>query len=389
MDEHILYVGLDTDKNHIDVAVAEPLPGGEVRYWGKVANEGAALDRTIKRLQRGGRQLKVCYEAGPCGYGIYRRLNAKQQVSCAVVAPSLTPRRPGVRVKTNRRDCLMLVKLLRAEELTAAWVPDAAHEAMRDLVRARAAAVEDLVRCRQRIASFLLRQEIRYAGKPWTKKHRVWLGRLEFATPAHRLMFGEMLEALDQGMTRRARLTDHIAELVPSWSLAWLVEALQALRGYRLINAASLVAEIGDPRRFASPRELMGYLGMVPSEHSTGDTVRRGGLTKTGNRRARKVLIEAAWTYTRAAKAASSRATGQPAAVRAIAEKARHRLSGRYRRLTARGKLAVVAIAAVARESLGFIWAIAHAAAPATAAVPQTPHAGRPTVGAGRGSKHR
>jgi transposase len=156
-------------------------------------------------------------------------------------------------------------------------VPDAAHEAMRDRIRARAAAVEDLGRCRQCIAGFLLRQEIRYAGKPWTNKHRVWLGRLAFAAQAHQLMFGEMLEGLDQAMARRARLIDHIGELVPNWSLAWLVEALQALRGYRLVNAAGLVAEIGDPRRFASPRELMGYLGMVPSEHSTGDTVRRDG----------------------------------------------------------------------------------------------------------------
>jgi transposase len=384
MNEHILYVGLDTGKNHIDVAVAEPLPGGDVRYWGKVANEGAAVDRLIRRLQREGRQLKICYEAGPCGYGIHRRLNAKQGVSCEVIAPSLTPRRPGVRVKTNRRDCLTLVKLLRAEELTAAWVPDAAHEAMRDLIRTRSAAVEDLVRCRQRIGGFLLRQEIRYAGKPWSKKHRVWLGRLELAAPAHRLMFGELLEALDQAQARRDRLTDHIAELVPSWSLAWLVEALQALRGYRLINAASLVAEIGDPRRFASPRELMGYLGMVPSEHSTGETVQRGGLTKTGNRRARKILIEAAWTYARRAKVASTRAGRHPSAVRAIAEKARHRLSGRYRRLTARGKLGVVAIAAVARESLGFIWAIAQAAGPADIIERR-----RPARGAGRGSDSR
>jgi len=364
MSENILYVGLDTDKNHIDVGVAELLPGGEVRYWGKIANEPAALDRVIKRLGRDGRPLKVCYEAGPCGYGIYRRLSSKLGVSCAVVAPSMTPRRPGVRVKTNRRDCLSLAKLLRAEELVAIWVPDAAHEAMRDLIRARGTAGEDLLRCRQRIGSFLLRQEIRYAGKPWTKKHRAWLGRLTFAAAAHRLMFGELLEALDQALARRERLNDHIAESVPSWSLAWLVEALQALRGYRLINAASLVAEIGDPRRFANPRQLMGYLGLVPSEDSSGDKVRRGPLTKTGNRRARKVLIEAAWTYARAAKRASARALRQPSEVRAIAEKARHRLSSRYRRLTARGKLSTVAIAAVARESLGFVWAIAHAAAP-------------------------
>jgi len=364
MTKDTLYVGLDTDKKHIDVAVAEPLPGGEVRYWGKIANQPAALDRVVKRLRKDGRALAVCYEAGPCGYGIHRRLNGKPGVACQVVAPSMTPRRPGVRVKTNRRDCLTLAKLLRAEELTAVWVPDAAHEAMRDLLRARGAAVEDLMRCRQRLGGFLLRQEIAYAGKPWTKKHRAWLGRLEFAEPAHRPMFGELLDALDQAQARRDRLTDRIAEAVPGWSLAWLVEALQALRGYRLINAATVAAEIGDPRRFDSPRRLMAYLGMVPSEHSTGESVRRGGLTKTGNGRARKALIEAAWTYTRPAKLPKATAAGQPAALRAIADKARHRLSGRYRKLIARGKRAPVAVAAIARESLGFIWAIAQAAAP-------------------------
>jgi transposase len=306
----------------------------------------------------------VCYEAGPCGYGLHRRLSVKPGVTCQVVAPSMTPRRPGVRVKTNRRDCLMLAKLLRAEELTALWVPDAAHEAMRDLTRARGAAVEDLIRCRQRIGGFLLRQDIRYGGKPWTKKHRGWLGGLAFAEAPHRLMFAELLDALDQAQARRDRLTDHIAETMPGWSLAWLVEAVQALRGYRLINAATLVAEIGDPRRFDTPRQLMAYLGLVPSEHSTGDSIRRGALTRTGNGRARKTLIEAAWTYARPVRAAKPAAAAQPAEVRAIADKARHRLSGRYRRLIVRGKRAPVAVAAVARESLGFVWAIAHAAAP-------------------------
>jgi transposase len=382
MTQDTLYVGLDTDKKYIDLGVAEPLPGGEVRYFGKITNDAAALDRVIKRLRENGRQLMVCYEAGPCGYGIYRRLNSKRGVACQVVAPSLIPRRPGVRVKTNRRDCLMLAKLLRAEELTPAWVPDAAHEAMRDLIRARATVGADLLRCRQRIASFLLRQEIRYVGKPWTQKHRIWLGRLEFDALAHRLMLGEMLDALDQATARRKRLEDHIAELVPSWSLAWLVEALQALRGYRLINAVTLAAEIGDPRRFDSPRKLMGYLGLVPSELSTGDSVRRGSLTKAGNRCARKALIEAAWTYKRPAKGSSPRAAHQSAAVRAIADKASHRLSGRYRRLVARGKLANVAIAAVARESLGFIWAIAHAAGPqaspqSTSVAPRSRRQGR------------
>lgn len=361
MGETTLYVGLDTGKNSIDVAIAEPLPGGEVRYWGRIPNEAAALDRLVKQLQKGGRRLQFCYEAGPCGYGIYRRLNAKPGVSCQVVAPSMMPRRPGDRVKTNRRDAQTLVKLLRAEELTWSWVPDEAHEAMRDLVRTRGTAVQSLTRCRQHIGSFLLRQEIRYAGKPWTKKHRAWLGRLEFAAPAHRLMFGEMLGELDQAQARLARLEDHIRELVAGWSLGWLVDALQALRGYRLINAVTLVAEIGDPRRFQSPRDLMGYLGMVPSEHSTGDKVRRGKLTKTGNRRARRVLIEAAWPYARPIKTAAAHPS---AAVRTIADKARHRLARRYRALLARGKCANVAIVAVARESIGFIWAIAHVAAP-------------------------
>lgn len=368
MTKDTLYVGLDTDKKFVDVAVAEPLPGGEVRYWGKVANTPAALDRVLKRLSRDGRRLEVCYEAGPCGYGIYRRVSSMRDVTCVVAAPSMIPRRPGERVKTNRRDALKLARLLRARELTPVWVPDTAHEAMRDLVRARGAAVADLLRCRQRIAGFLLRQGVLYAGKPWSQKHRAWLGGLTFELAAHRLMFAELLQALDQTQARRDRLTDHIAELAPAWSLAWLVEALQALRGYRLIHAATLTAEIGDPRRFATPRQLMAYLGLVPSEHSSGERVRRGGITKTGNGRARKVLIEAAWTYARAAKRAAPAA---PPAIAAIAEKARHRLARRYRQLMAKGKRAPVAITAVARESLGFVWAIAHAAGPAQDRAPR------------------
>jgi len=360
-----LYVGLDTDSKHIDVGLAEPLPQGEVRYWGQIANEPVAVERLMKRLRKDGRELVVCYEAGPCGYGLYRQLNGTPSVTCQVVAPSLIPRRPGHRVKTNRRDCLSLAKLLRAEELTAIWVPDAAHEAMRDLVRARSAAHGDLIRCRQRIGGFLLRQGIRYpTGGPWTKRHRVWLGRLEFSAAAHRLLFTELLDALDQTQARHDRLIEHIRELAPQWSLAWLVVAIQALRGYKLINAATIVAEIGDPRRFSTPRPLMAFLGAVPSEHSTGDTVRRGGITKTGNSRARRALTEAAWTYTRPIRTIPQTSAQFTPAVRAIADKARHRLSGRYRRLIARGKLPTVAVTAITRESLGFIWAIAHAAAP-------------------------
>jgi transposase len=363
MSEHTLYVGLDTDKRSIDVAVADPLPGGDVRYWGRIANDPVSVDRLIKRLRKDGRSLEVCYEAGPCGYGIHRQLADRVGVRCQVVAPSMTPRRPGVRVKTNRRDALMLAKLLRSEELTAVWVPDATHEAMRDLVRQRGSAMEDLRRSRQRISGFLLRQRIDYTGKPWTKKHRTWLGQLEFEHQAHRLMFMVMLQALDQAQAQHDQLLDHITEALPGWSLGWLVEALQVLRGFRLLNAVCLVAEIGDPRRFANPRQLMAYIGLVPSEHSSGDRVCRGGLTKAGNRRVRTTVVEAAWTYTRPIKspAATKR---HDAALVAIADKARHRLSRRYRQLQARGKIAPVALAAVARELLGFVWAIAHAAGP-------------------------
>jgi len=363
MTKDTLYVGLDTDKRHIDVAVAEELPHGETRYWGQVANDAAAVDRLVKRLQQG-RRLVMCYEAGPCGYGLYRQLSGKPEVTCAVVAPSMTPRRAGVRVKTNRRDALTLAKLLRAQELTAIWVPDAAHEAMRDLVRARANAVEDVTRSRQRIGGFVLRQGLRYIGKPWTKKHRAWMAGLNFEAAAHRLMFRELLEALAFAEACRDRLTDHIGELVGSWSLSWLVEAVQALRGYKLVNAATVVAEIGDPRRFANPRQAMGHVGLGVSEYSTGDRIVRGGITKTGNKRARKALIEASWTYARPAKGPPAAAAHQSAAVRAIADKARHRLSRRYRWLIAHGKPSSVAVTAVAREAVGFIWAIAHAAAP-------------------------
>lgn len=364
MMETTTYVGLDTDKAGIDVAVAEGWAGGEVRWFGRIANTPEALLRVVRKIEAPGRRLVVCYEAGPCGYGIYRRLNTRPGVRCEVVAPSMVPRRAGDRVKTNRRDALKLAKLLRAGELTAVWVPDAAHEAMRDLVRARGQVMADLTRARQRIGGFLLRQEIVYPGKTaWTKTHRAWLAGLKFAFCAQQLTWGELLSALDQAAARRERLDQLIAEQVPGWSLAWLAGALQALRGYSRINATVLAAEIGDPRRFKRPAQLMAYLGLTPSEDSTGGRRRQGGLTKTGNGRARKTMIEAAWTYARTAKPAAPDAA-YPPAVQAIADKARHRLSLRYRKLRARGKASTLAAGALARELTGFVWAIAHAAAP-------------------------
>jgi transposase len=365
MLESTAFVGLDTDKTGIDIAVAEGQIGGEVRYLGRIGATAVGLSKAIKKVQERHPRLAVVYEAGPCGYGIHRRLNAMPGVICQVAAPSLIPRRPGVRVKTNRRDAIALAKLHRAGELTAIWVPDAAHEAMRDLVRARGQAMADLTRHRQRIGGFLLRQEISYAGRPWTKAHRLYLTGLTFAFPAQQRMWSELLIALDQAKARRDRLDQLIEEQIPGWSLAWLVEALIILRGFQRLSAAILAAEIGDPRRFSSPTQLMGFLGLTASEDSTGDKRRQGGLTKTGNSRARKTLIESAWTYARLAKPSDHQAAGPPA-LTAVADKARHRLSLRYRTLRAAGKRQTVAIVAVARELTGFVWAIAHAAKPTT-----------------------
>lgn len=357
------FVGLDTDKTGIDVAVAEGVIGGEVRWHGRHANTAQALSKVLSKIQKPGVRLEVCYEAGPCGYGLYRRLNAQPGVSCQVVAPSMVPRRAGDRVKTNRRDAVGLAKLHRAGELTAVWVPGPDQEAMRDLVRARGQAMADLTRHRQRIASFLLRCEIGYEGKAWTQRHRAFLAGLRFAYPAQALMWSELLIGLDQGAARRTRLDQLIGEQIAGWSLAWLVQALQALRGFGRLNAAILAAEIGDPRRFQSPVQLMGYLGLGVSEDSTGEKRRQGRLTKTGNARARKVMIEAAWTYARPARPSGQSGDHAPAVI-AVADKARHRLSQRYRTLRAKGKRAPLAIAAIARELSGFVWAIAKAARP-------------------------
>jgi transposase len=291
-----------------------------------------------------------------------------------VVAPSLIPKKPGDRVKTNRRDALSLVKLLRAGELTAVWVPDQRHEAMRDLTRARDAAVKDLRGKRQQLSSFLLRQGLHYcAGKrTWTKTHMNWLASQKLEHAEQRLVFEEMMLAIRQAQERIERLEQAVGVAVPDWSLAKVVTALMAMRGMDLVSATTFLAEIGDLSRFATPRELMAYLGLVPSEDSTGDTVKRGPITKVGNRRARRMLVECAWSYQhppRVGKDKQEKVAAAPPVVREIAWKAQCRLSGRYRTLVRRGKLKTVAITAVAREFAGFIWAVARAANTAGVAI--------------------
>jgi transposase len=374
-DHSEAFVAFDTSKLSNAVAIAEAGRAGEVRFLGEIENSGTATAKLAKKLAAKYRRLTFCYEAGPTGYGLYRQLTGLGH-ACIVVAPSLIPKKPGDRVKTNRRDALSLVKLLRAGELTAVWVPDRHHEAMRDLTRARETAVKDVRSKRQQMSAFLLRQGLHYSEgrRTWTKAHMSWLARQKLEHAEQRIVFEEMMLAIRQGQERIERLEQAIRVAVPDWSLAEVVTALMAMRGLDLISATSFLAEIGDLSRFQTPRELMAYLGLVPSESSTGNTVKRGPITKAGNQRARRMLVECAWSYRhppRLGKDKQEKVAAAPPAVREIAWKAQCRLSGRYRALVRRGKLKTVAVTAVAREFAGFIWAVARAANTARAATTQ------------------
>ncbi len=360
-DDSEVFIGIDTSKLHNAVAIAEDGRTGEVRFLGEFENSGEATAKLVKKLAARYRRLTFCYEAGPTGYGLYRQIKQLGQ-ACVVVAPSLIPRKPGDRVKTNRRDAVSLAKQLRSGDLTAVWVPDPHHEAMRDLTRARQAAVEDLRRKQQQISALLLRLSRHYQGKTnWTKTHLKWLASQKLAHIEQRIAFEEMLLAVRQAQDRIERLEQAIRNAVPNWSLAEAVTALMALRGVDLISASGFLAEIGDLSRFQTPRELMAFLGLVPSEESTGNRIKRGSITKAGNLRARRILVESAWSYQhppRVGKDKQAKVAAAPRAVREIAWKAQCRLSGRYRMLIRKGKLKTVAVTAVARELCGFIWAI-------------------------------
>jgi transposase len=361
MMDRITYVGLDVHKETIVVATAGGGLRGEVRKYGRIANTPAALDRLLRKLGSDGMALRFCYEAGPCGYGIQRQLSAHGH-ECVVVAPSLIPKRAGDRVKTDRRDAASLARLHRAGELTAVWVPDAGHEAMRDLVRARLDAVHALRRARQQLSGFLLRQGCHYGRPAWTKLHRRWLAGLRFEQTVHHIVLEDYLAAVEVAAARRDRLTAQIEAMLPDWTLAPVVAALQTMRGMALVNAATVIAELGDLSRFANPRQLMAYLGLVPSEHSSGASIRRGGITKAGNNAARRLLIEASWTYrfpARVSRELLLRQESQPKLIRDIAWKAQLRLCARYRRLARAGKPANIVTTAIARELSGFVWAIA------------------------------
>ena len=366
------FVAFDTSKLRNAVAIADGGRAGEIRFLGEIENSGAVTAKLVKKLAAKYQRLTFCYEAGPTGYGLYRQIKSLGH-ECIVVAPSLIPKKPGDRVKTNRRDALSLAKLLRAGELTAVWVPDRQHEAMRDLTRARDTAAMDLRAKRQQISAFLLRQGLHYSEdkKTWTKMHLNWLASQKFELAEHRIVFEEAMEAMRQAQGRVERLEQAIGAAVADWSLGEAVSALIAMRGMDLVSAATFMAEIGDLSRFQTPRELMAYLGLVPSENSTGDKIKRGPITKAGNRRVRRVLVECAWSYQhppRVSKDKQKKVDAVPKAVREIAWKAQGRLNRRYRALVRRGKLKTVAVTAVAREFAGFIWAVAREVRTARAA---------------------
>ncbi len=362
MTKDTRFVGLDVHADSIAVAVAEA--GGEVRSLGIIANKPESVRKVLKRLGPA-RSLEVCYEAGPTGYVLYWQLT-EMGIHCDVVAPSLVPVKPGDRVKTDRRDAAKLAANYRAGELVPVWVPDADHEALRDLVRAREAAKGDQLRARHRLQKFLLRHGRRAPTKvkPWTEGHLTWVRHsVRFERSSQEAVLTDYLAEVDHARERIKRLElaiDEAVEVVPA-SMRGVIDALQALRGIAKISAVTIVAEVGQLSRFARPRQLMGYSGAVPSEDSSGRRVRRGAITRAGNAHLRRIVGEAAWAYRHRPAiggALRARQEGLSEAVKEIAWKAQHRLYTRYRRLAAKGKAKQQVITAVARELLGFIWAI-------------------------------
>jgi len=361
MEKDIRHVGFDVDSERIAVAVAEP--GGEVRSLGMIPYTAESVRRLVKKLGPASR-LRICYEAGPHGYGLYWQL-VGLGVHCDVVAPTLVPVKAGDRVKTNRRDAEKLARCYRSGDLTPVWVPDAAHEALRDLVRAREAAKKDQLRARHRLGKFLLRRGLRAAAgvKNWTSKHLLWVRTLRFEMPAQEATFLDYLHEVEHAAERVSRLEKAIDQVVVDLpqEMKALVAGLQALRGVKQITAVTYVAELGPLSRFERPKQLMGYSGMVSSENSTGDRIRRGAITKTGNAHVRRVSGEAAWAYQfRPAMSPTlkKRQEGLSEEVKEIAWNAQHRLCKRYRHFLAKGKVKQQVVTAVGRELLGFIWAI-------------------------------
>lgn len=361
-----LRVGLDVHKDSIAVAYASEDGATDPVHLGSIGTRQCDIDGLVRKLQSKSAQLVFFYEAGPCGYWLYRYLTRKG-LACFVVAPSLIPRKPGDRVKTDKRDALTLARLARSGDLTPVYVPEVSDEAIRDLTRAREDALKDLNAARFRLKALLLRNDIRYTGRAnWSAEHLRWLARLVLPTPAQQIVFQEYVRTVNERTELLRRLEAELLAQAKTWRFYPVVEALQALRGVQFTVAITTIAELGDLTRFDTPRQLMSSLGLTPSEYSSGERRRLGGITKTGNGHARRVLIEAAKAYRHRAKVSEqiqARQQQLPKPICDIAWRAQVRLCGRYRKLLARGKHPNTVAAAIARELAAFMWAIAKAQA--------------------------
>ena len=358
MTKSLRFVGLDVHKDSIVIAVAEE--GREpAEVHCKVPNDWGTLRKTLKRLGKN-HSLRCCYEAGPCGYGLYREMK-KAGIHCVVIAPSLVPVQSGNRVKTDQRDAKKLAHFLRSGDLTEIFVPDEEAEALRDLERAREDAKNTERTARHQLGKFLLRHGRRWSKTNWTRDHLAWIGRQKFEHKAQQLVLTDYLKTVEDATAREKQLTEDLAEVIKESQLYPLIQALQAFRGIRLITAVTIAAELVDLRRFRSASQLMAFLGLVPSEHSSGQSQRQGRITRTGNGHVRRVLVEAAWSYRfqpLMSKAIRARNKGVAPGIQRLAWKAQQRLHGRLYHLINKGKRREKAITAVARELAGFLWAV-------------------------------
>lgn len=370
MIQDTTYVGLDAHLNTISVALL--VPGSSKPLEWQVAHEPRTLRRLVQKLRREAPgKLQACYEAGPCGYTLQREL-VRSGVACQVVAPSLIPRKPGERIKTDRRDARKLAGLLRAGLLTEVHPPTPAQEAVRDLCRCREAAQKDLLRCRHRLVKFLQRRALRYTAgkKPWTHTYHRWLRGLSFEHAADQAVFDDYLLAVTQLEERVSGWDAKLEATAQTEPYQRAVGCLRCFRGLDTVTAMTIVAELHEIRRFRSPRELMAYLGLVPGEHSSADRTRRGRITKAGNAHVRHVLVEACWHYRHKPAVGAKlrrRREGQPGWVIAVADRVQHRLFRRYWQLCARGKPVQKTVVAMARELVGSLWSVLMTEAETTA----------------------